>query len=241
LARYSPGGEIEFLGRIDHQVKIRGYRIELGEVESALVSHAGVRESVVVVREDEPGEKRLVAYVVPDGSLAPPSPRELRGHLKERLPEYMVPSAFVGLEALPLTPNGKVDRKALPAPEHSAITLESAYVAPRTPVEEALAEIWGEVLRVERVGIHDNFFELGGHSLLATRLMSRLRDAFGVELPLRTLFEEPNIGGLAVVVTSHAEQAEREETARVLAELEELSDEEVERLLANTRQDRGES
>jgi surfactin family lipopeptide synthetase A len=241
LARYLPDGNIEFLGRVDDQVKLRGYRVELGEIESALVSHPAVRESATVLREDAPEQKLLAAYVVADGSSAPPSPRELRGYLKERLPEYMVPSAFVVLEALPLTPNGKVDRKALPVPDSSGFRAENAYVEPRTPVEEALAGIWGEVLRLERVGIHDDFFELGGHSLLATRVMSRVRDVFQVDLPLRTLFEEPNIGGLAVVVTSHSEQAEREKMARVLAELEELSDEEAERLLANTRQDRGES
>ncbi len=197
LARYLPDGNIEFLGRVDDQVKLRGYRVELGEVESALVSHPAVRESATVLREDAPEQKLLAAYVVADGSSAPPSPRELRGYLKERLPEYMVPSAFVVLEALPLTPNGKVDRRALPEPDNARPELGEDFVAPRTPVEEVLVGIWEEVLGLERVGIHDDFFELGGHSLLATRVISRVRDVFQVELPLRSLFEEPTVAGLS--------------------------------------------
>jgi len=197
VGRLLPDGAIEWRGRKDHQVKLRGYRIELGEVETVLGGYPGVRESAVVLREEEPGEPRLVAYVVPDEQGQAPSPRELRSYLKERLLEYMVPSAFVVLEALPLTPNGKVDRRALPAPEVDRPELEEAFVAPRTPAEEALAGIWEEVLGLERVGIHDDFFDLGGHSLLAMQVVARLYRHFGVELPLRTLFEHPTVAGLA--------------------------------------------
>ena len=197
LVRWRSDGELEFLGRIDHQVKIRGFRIELGEVEVVLQAHGSVSQAVVVAREDVAGDKRLVGYVVgADGDA--PDTSELRSHLKRLLPDYMVPSAFVVLEALPLTVNGKVDRKALPAPEGRPAELE--YVAPRTPVEEMLAQIWAEVLGVERVGIHDNFFELGGHSLMAIRVVSRLRDAFSVELPVRVLFEAPSMAELAAAV-----------------------------------------
>ncbi|HEV2147714.1 MAG TPA: non-ribosomal peptide synthase/polyketide synthase [Longimicrobiaceae bacterium] len=192
--RWLAGGTLEFLGRVDEQVKVRGFRIEPGEVEAALERHPEVREAVVVVREDAPGEKRLVGYVVAaEGAEA--SPTELRAHLKASLPEYMVPGAFVVLERLPLTPSGKVARRALPAPERSSA---EDFVAPRTPAEEILAGIWGEVLRVERVGAEDDFFALGGHSLLATRVVSRVRQAFGVELPLRAIFEAPTVAGLAV-------------------------------------------
>jgi len=204
LARYLPDGNIEFLGRVDHQVKVRGFRIELGEIEAALGQHPELRESVVIVREDVPGDKRLVAYVVPkdEGSETedegPPSfVSELRGFLKEKLPDYMVPSVFVPLDALPLTPTGKVDRRALPAPDGLRPELEREYVAPRTPTEEKLVAICAELLGIHRVGVYDNFFDLGGHSLLATQFISRVRTAFGVEVPLRSLFEHPTIAELA--------------------------------------------
>ena len=193
LARHLPDGAIEYLGRLDYQVKIRGQRIELGEIEATLDKHAGVGQSVVMAREDTPGDQRLVAYVVP--RQAAPSTEELKEHLSRELPAYMVPSAFVFLEALPLTSSGKVDRKLLPVPERS--DSKATYVAPRTATEEILAGIWGKVLGLERVGVHDNFFELGGHSLLATRLISRIRGAFQVELPLRCLFEAPTVASLA--------------------------------------------
>ncbi|MBZ4423379.1 amino acid adenylation domain-containing protein, partial [Myxococcus sp. RHSTA-1-4] len=189
LARYLPDGRIAYVGRADFQVKVRGFRIELGEVEAALAACAGVRESVVLAREDSPGHKRLVAYVV-SGEQAP-SVGDLRTALGERLPAYMVPSAFVVLPALPRTPNGKVDRKALPAPDAAQVERTHEYVAPRTPNEQLLAGLWREVLGVEQVGVHDDFFALGGHSLLATRLVSRVRNVLHVELPLRTLFEAP--------------------------------------------------
>ncbi len=198
LARYLPDGNIEFVGRVDDQIKVRGFRVEMGEVEAVLTKHPTVRQSVMVAQEDEPGEKRLVAYVVvPTAQQQEPTTSELHGYLKERLPEYMVPSAFVVLEALPLTPNGKVDRRALPAPDPSSLRVENAYEAPRTPLEEALAGIWEEVLGLEWVGIHDDFFELGGHSLLATRVVSRLCHTFQVELSLSSLFEEPTVVQLA--------------------------------------------
>ncbi|MCJ9734795.1 amino acid adenylation domain-containing protein, partial [Bradyrhizobium sp. PRIMUS42] len=194
LGRWLPGGEIEFLGRRDFQVKVQGHRIELGEIEATLLRHDGVKDAVVIAREDSPGDKRLVAYVTAaDGAALETG--ELREHLKLRLPDYMVPSAFMVLEALPLTPNGKIDRKALPSVGGSMV--RGSYVAPRSATEEVLARIWGEVLGLERVGAQDNFFELGGHSLLAMRMSARLNEAFGVELPLRTLFETPVLSGLA--------------------------------------------
>ncbi|HYG63278.1 MAG TPA: amino acid adenylation domain-containing protein [Thermoanaerobaculia bacterium] len=193
LARWLADGTLEFLGRLDHQTKVRGFRIELGEIEAVLVAQAGVREAAVVAREDTPGDQRLVAYVVGDAAA-----EALRQSLRERLPEYMVPGALVSLAALPLTPNGKVDRKALPAPEQQSAG--ESWVAPRTPIEEVLAGIWAELLGLERVGAADDFFDLGGHSLLATRVKSRLRSAFGVEMPLRVFFEAPTLAGLAALI-----------------------------------------
>ncbi|MDQ3917141.1 MAG: amino acid adenylation domain-containing protein, partial [Acidobacteriota bacterium] len=209
LARHLPDGSIKYLGRIDHQVKIRGLRIELGEIEAALGQHPDLQETVVVtVREDAPGDKRLVAYASPAGASAP-GVRELRAYLKERLPEYMIPSAFVMLEKLPLSPNGKVDRRALPAPEQTRAGLEGAFVAPRTPAEEILAAIWQEVLGVERVGIHDNFFELGGDSILSLQVTARANQA-GLRLVPAQMFQHQTVAGLAAVAgTSPALQAEQ--------------------------------
>ncbi|WP_363318078.1 phosphopantetheine-binding protein [Nostoc sp. NMS4] len=184
---------MEYLGRIDNQVKIRGFRIELGEIETVLNTHPQIQQAVVVAREDIPGDQRLVAYLAAtDKSL---TTYQLREFLKHQLPEYMVLSAIAILESLPLTPSGKVDRRALPKPD-----LQSGadkYVAPRTPIEEMLTQLWAQVLKVEQVGIHDNFFELGGHSLLATQLISRIRKIFQVELPLRELFATATVGELA--------------------------------------------
>ncbi|WP_223644877.1 non-ribosomal peptide synthetase [Corallococcus sp. EGB] len=193
VVRWRADGQLDFVGRIDAQVKVRGFRIELGEVENALRSAPAVKDAVVIAREDSPGDKRLVAYVVGDALDV----TALRSHLKQHLPEYMVPAAFVSLETLPLTANGKVDRKALPAPDASMLRASNAYEAPSTPLEEKLAALWSEVLRVPTVGRTDNFFELGGHSLLATQLVARVRAAFNVELPLRALFEAPTIAVLA--------------------------------------------
>ncbi len=187
LARWRADGQLEFLGRSDHQVKVRGFRVELGEIEARLLEHAGVREAVVVAREDGPGNKRLAAYYVGDAEL---SAEALRALLAASLPDYMVPAAYMRLDALPLTPNGKLDRKALPAPEGAAFA-SRGYEAPRGEAEETLARLWAELLKVERVGRHDNFFELGGHSLLAVQLISRLREALGIEVPLAALFAHP--------------------------------------------------
>ncbi len=198
VARWLPTGAIEYLGRSDFQVKIRGFRIELGEIEAALSGHPGVREVVVVAREDVPGDKKIVAYLAAAAGAAPTS-AELRAALKERLPEYMVPAAFVLLDALPLTASGKIDRKQLPAPSGAPVEAR-VYVAPRGPVEAALATIFGEVLAATEIGAHDDFFDRGGHSLLATQVMARIRTAFAVDLPLRALFDAPSPSGLAARV-----------------------------------------
>jgi acyl-coenzyme A synthetase/AMP-(fatty) acid ligase len=172
LVRYLADGELEYLGRVDQQVKVRGHRIELGEIEAVLGQHERVRQSVVVAREDVPGQKQLVAYVVSEGEPEVSS-TELRSYLKGQLPEYMVPAFFVALTELPLTPNGKVDRRALPAPEHSRTQSDRSYVAAVTPAEQALAAIWCEVLGLEQVGVHDNFFHLGGDSILSIQVIAR--------------------------------------------------------------------
>jgi amino acid adenylation domain-containing protein len=199
LGRYRSDGVLEFLGRRDNQVKLRGFRVEMGEIEAVLRQHPAVREAAVVVREDAPGDKRLVAYVCPgraDGITA----AELRKFLRRQLPEYMLPATFVLLETLPLNPNGKIDRAALPAPERDRREVAEQYERPRNTTEKILAELWGDVLNLERVGVHDDFFELGGHSLLATRLSSRIRDAFQVDLPLRAIFESSTISQLATLL-----------------------------------------
>jgi len=204
LARYQPEGTIEFLGRIDHQVKLRGFRIELGEIEAVLETYPGINTSVAYVREDVPGDKRLIAYLT-HSQLDHSNVDAIRLFLRAKLPDYMVPSAFVFLDKLPLTPNGKLDRKALPKPDQTRCEL--AYVPPRSPVEETLVAIWQEVLNVERIGIHDNFFALGGHSLLAIQLMVRLNKQFQIELPLHFLFEHPTISGLALKLHALPESA----------------------------------
>ena len=196
MARYRPDGSIEFLGRVDNQVKIRGFRVELEEIAVALSEHPGVREAVVLAEDDESGNKRMVAYVVPDPTN-PPTIADLKFNLKEKLPDYMTPSVFVMLDGLPLTPNGKVDRRALSLMERTVVDFERDYEAPRTPLEEMLASIWSQVLGIERISAQDDFFDLGGHSLLATQVISRMRETFRVEFPLRRLFEFPTIAGLA--------------------------------------------
>ncbi|HEY6187654.1 MAG TPA: amino acid adenylation domain-containing protein [Pyrinomonadaceae bacterium] len=238
LAHYLPDGRLEFLGRIDHQVKLRGYRIELGEIETLLSAHETVGSSVVVVREDVPGEKRLVAYLVATDEDRLISISELRGYLRERLPEYMVPSAFVILEALPLTPNGKIDRRALPVPGEQPPS--ETFVAPRSPLEEALCDIWREVLGVERVGVDDNFFELGGHSLMATRVLSNVRRIFRVDLPLRILFEAHTISELArAIIPFETQPGQTEKIARVLLKIKSIPAEELEKELQRKRRERG--
>jgi amino acid adenylation domain-containing protein len=222
LARRLPEGDLEYLGRIDHQVKIRGFRVELGEIEAALSRHPAVSQVTVVVREDAPGNPQLTAYLVPaEGREA--GAGELRGALQAVLPDYMIPAAFVELAALPLTANGKVDRKALPAPDGRLLAGRD-FVAPEGPVQERLAAIWAEVLRRERVGARDNFFELGGHSLMATQVLSRMKAAFGVDLPLRAIFDTPTVAGLAeAIFQKELERADADLLAKLLSELESSS------------------
>jgi len=196
-ARYLPSGDVEFMGRLDNQVKIRGYRVEPGEIEAHLEQHPAVQNAVVVTREDVPGDKRLVAYVIASPGQQPTADT-LREALQTALPDYMIPAAFVRLDALPLTPNGKVDRAKLPAPDWTQAA--ATHVPPRTPTEETLAAIWQSVLGMTQVGVHDNFFALGGHSLLATRVISRVQQSFQIAIPLRAIFEAPTVAGLAAAV-----------------------------------------
>ncbi|RMT82599.1 Amino acid adenylation [Pseudomonas viridiflava] len=193
LGRWLADGNIEYLGRNDDQVKIRGFRVELGEIEAKLAQHAAVQEAVVMAREDVPGDKRLVAYFTADQAHI--EIETLRSHLQGQLPDYMIPAAYVHLEKLPLTPNGKLDRKALPVPG-SLATVSRGYQPPQGETENRLAELWADVLNIERVGRHDHFFELGGHSLLAVSLMERMRQA-GIEADFKTLFEQPTLAEYA--------------------------------------------
>ncbi|PFD72567.1 non-ribosomal peptide synthetase [Bacillus cereus] len=245
LVRYLPDGNLEYVGRIDHQVKIRGFRIELGEIEATLQRHTLVNEVIVMVREDYPGNPRLIAYVVGDGDA-----QKWRDYLKNQLPNYMIPAYFVGLNAFPLTPNGKIDRKALPAPERQEIA--SGYIAPRTSTEKTIVSIWHEVLDMENIGIQDSFFEIGGHSLLATQAVSNLKEAFGIEIPLHDLFMFHTVQQLAEqidqllynknqemqndskenvslqeYIQKEAEVSNDEELLELLKQLEELSEEEA--------------
>ncbi|MNW26218.1 Linear gramicidin synthase subunit D [compost metagenome] len=238
VARLLPSGDLEYLGRLDEQVKIRGFRIELGEVEAALSRHAAVREVVVLAKLDDSGEKLLVAYVAgtSEDSL---TVTELRSHLSSLLPDYMIPSAFVFLEALPLTGNGKVDVKALPEPDAQRPDLQHSYTAPSGPTEEKLAALWQEVLGIERVGAEDNFFELGGHSLLATRLISRIRDTFSTDVGLHKLFELPTVSMLAMHIDSLMfEGADAALMTELLDELEGFSEEELQQLLLEQAADK---
>ncbi|MGA9381804.1 MAG: amino acid adenylation domain-containing protein, partial [Phormidium sp.] len=201
LARFLPDGNIEFLDRIDNQVKIRGFRIELGEIEALLTQHPDVQQAVVIAREDIPGNKQLVAYIVPNQKLEAVNP-SIKSFLEEKLPNYMVPTAFVMLDSLPLTPNGKVDRHNLPAPNYTNPNLET-FVAPRNSTEQRLALIWTQLLRLEQIGINDNFFNLGGHSLIAAQMLSRLREVFQVELHFDQIFKNPTISSLAQLITQN--------------------------------------
>ncbi len=232
LGRWRKDGNLEFLGRADHQVKIRGFRIELGEIEAVLLSHPEVRQAVVVAHQDESGDKRLVAYVAGEAS-----PRDLRAHTLNTLPDYMVPTAFVPLETMPLTPNGKIDRAALPHPDRDDGLARAEYVAPRTPTEEILANIWADVLQVSQVGVNDNFFELGGNSLLAMRMVSRVRNIFNIELPLRTLFEDPNVYQLSSILEEKRPDR-TEEIARTQKMILSMTDDEVQMMLEQLKKDR---
>ena len=241
LACYLPDGNIKFLGRIDQQVKVRGFRIEPGEIEAVLATHVAVQECIVLVREDAPGEKRLIAYVVLKQIT---SVSDLSSYLKENLPDYMIPSAFVILDALPLTLNGKVDRRELPIPDQIEHEQQDAFIEPRTPVEEKLENIFVEVLKCKRVDIHTNFFLIGGHSLLGMQLISRIRETFGIELPLRCLFESPTIASLAIAVTRSRNEGKNNRSnainrnqqsptnEQLLERVEELTNEEVHLLLS---------
>ncbi len=231
LARWRPDGVLEYLGRADQQVKVRGFRIEPGEVEAALAAHPGVREAVVAAPEDGTGEARLVAYVVEEDEVPPDTP-ELRRFLRDRLPDYMIPSLFVGLDALPRTGSGKVDRRALPAPEGGRAGVSAELVEPRTAVEEAVASVWAEVLRLERVGVHDNFFELGGHSILATQVVAAVRDTLQADLTVRALFEHPTVAGLAEeVLAREPVPGQTERIAEILRLVGSLSEDDAARAL----------
>ncbi|MCB1056997.1 MAG: amino acid adenylation domain-containing protein, partial [Acidobacteria bacterium] len=232
LGRYLPDGEVEFLGRADQQVKVRGYRIELQEIERALDAHPAVAASAVAVREAAGGDRRLAAYVVPRAGETP-LPAELRAFLAERLPDYMVPAAYGLLEALPLSATGKLDRRALPPLDELETAGSEGYVAPESEAERAVAEIWRRWLEVERVGVHDNFFDLGGHSLLATQVLSEMQQELGIEVPLRWLFEAPTVAGLVLAIDQHRAAAMDDEAlGEMLADLEGLSEEELDALLA---------
>ena len=245
LARFLPDGNIEFLGRIDDQVKIRGFRVEPAEIQGVLRKHTGVQQAVVTPYLDKNGEKRLAAYVVvernSEGSAAGPTLKteQLLAHIENELPDYMVPSSIIILDQLPLTPNGKIDFRVLPSPEAENAEKQRAFVAPSTPEEERMAAIWREVLKLDQVSVHDSFFELGGHSLLATQIISRIRNGFQVQMPLHSFLETPTVAELAEKVR-HIQPAESEdaEMARLLEEVEGLSEEDAERLLAE-HQDRG--
>mgnify|MGYP006277890017 CR=1 FL=1 len=216
LVRYLFDGNIEFLGRIDHQVKVRGFRIELGEIESVLDDHPAIKNVIVLPKQVRADDVRLVAYIVVDAEQKP-SVNDLRHFMSQRLPDYMVPATFVFLESMPLTPSGKIDRHALPMPDLSRPELHVEYVAPRNDTEEKLVEICKDLLRIDKVGVNDNFFDLGGHSLLATQFMSRMRDQFSVELPLRVLFEKPTVAGLAEAVEEAKMTAPKEDIPAIKA------------------------
>ncbi|MEM7347792.1 MAG: LLM class flavin-dependent oxidoreductase, partial [Chloroflexota bacterium] len=243
LSRYRPDGAIDFLGRLDYQVKIRGHRIELGEIEARLDQHPEVKESVVVAwqPDGEAGAQQLVAYLVATQSERV-NTSDLRHYIQTKLPEYMIPGIFVWLDAFPLTPNGKVNRKALPDPDQNRAELAETFVEPRTPVEAVLAEIWADLMRLERVGIHDNFFELGGHSLLAVQLISRVRDTFSTEVPLAALFQRPTVAQFAeALLTYEAIPTHVEKTAELMIrraqekpEIKELSSASIEKIAQPT-------
>jgi acyl carrier protein len=230
LARYRGQGELEYLGRIDQQVKVRGFRIELGEIEARLRQVPGIQACTVQVQEEAGRGKRLVGYVVEEeGERTTTS--QLRRQLQEVLPEYMVPSVFVSLASLPLTPNGKLDRRALPLPDQEGIFLHDEFVEPRDAVEEFLADIWKEVLGLERISVYDNFFEIGGHSLLATQLLTYVRQSLNIDIPLRDLFEKPTLADFAEHLQKLSDEVDDEEAEQMLDELEQLSQEEAQKYL----------
>jgi acyl carrier protein len=224
MARFLPDGQIAFLGRTDEQVKVRGHRVEPNEITAVLNAHPQVRQSIVVAREITQGDVHLIGYFIA-ATESQPTLGELRGFLGDRLPDYMIPAMYVRLEKLPLTPNGKVDRAALPAPDDANTLRDNAFTAPRTDMEKAVADILGRLLGLEKVDVEENFFALGGHSLLGAQLMARVRDAFGVEVPLRMLFESPTVAELSAEIES-----------LLVAKLQAMSESEVQRLLDSTPQ-----
>jgi non-ribosomal peptide synthetase component F len=211
LAAWTKDGELRFFGRIDHQVKVRGYRIELGEIEAAARAHASVRDAVVIAREDTPGDKRLVAYVLASSRVAGCDPETLRAHLRQRLPEFMVPAHVVQLERFPLTPNQKIDRKALPAPNRASLAPSAPFAELGSALETMIAEVWRKSLGVERVGATDNFFDLGGHSLLAVKVHREVQAALGREFSITTLFQFPTVRTLAAALGGAGKPSERVE------------------------------
>ena len=226
-------GCLEQRGRKDFQVKVRGYRVEVSEIETVLLAIGSIKEALVVGRKDQSDEARLVAYIVPTCRPAP-TVSALRRILCEKLPNYMIPSAFVYLEGLPLSPNGKLDRRALPDPERCRPNLDTPFIAPRTPVETELAQIWAKVLSVEQVGIHDRFFDVGGHSLSATQVVSQVIKQFQIEVPLQSLFESPTVAEMAAVITEHqTRKIAKPELERILVELEFISEEKASQILAD--------
>ena len=236
LVRFLPDGNLEFLGRVDNQVKIRGFRVELEEVEQAIRLHRDVSEAVVVMREDADGDKRLCAYVVAH-EAAPASTSEIRNFLKRTLPPHMMPATFTILAGLPLMPNGKIDRNALPAPDGDRPEVDGHFVSPRTPMEEFVASIWCDALKLDRVGVHDNFFDLGGHSLLAAKVFAELQKQFKATLNLVDVFNAPTIAQLAEMIYQRETSSEQDdELEALLSELDELSDEEAHRWLSEESQ-----
>ncbi|PSF28880.1 non-ribosomal peptide synthetase, partial [Aphanothece hegewaldii CCALA 016] len=235
LARYLSDGNIEYVGRIDNQIKLRGFRIELGEIEAVLTQHSAIDEALVIVSQAIPEQQKLIAYIVTKNSDIETS--QIKTYLQDKLPEYLIPAVYVILDAFPLTPNGKIDlaeirfaaRNALPKTD---LLNNDLSIAPRNSTEQLIADIWTDILKLEKVGIYDNFFELGGHSLLATQIMSRVREEFKIEIPLRTLFETPTIIGLAeFIINQQLEQVDDELLESLLTEINDLSDEEIQKLL----------
>ncbi|TMC17903.1 MAG: hypothetical protein E6J34_17950 [Chloroflexi bacterium] len=228
---YQSDGAIKYLGRSDQQVKIRGNRVEPGEIEQQLQLHSGVKQCVVMMREDHPGEPQLAAYLVCQPVDAVPTAQELHQFLQARLPDYMLPTHFVRISELPLTPNGKVDRRALPASDLTYLSQNEAFVAPQTPLQERLAAMWTELLHLSQVSIHDNFFLVGGHSLLAAQLMLQIQTVIGVKVPLRTLFEASTIAEMAEAIqhiqSEQIEQTANEELAQMLTALGGLSEDDI--------------
>lgn len=232
--RFLADGNLEFLGRIDTQVKIRGFRIELGEIENLITSLKGIKQAVVKAFDLERGDKVLVAYYQLEEPENEISDENIKNHLKQFVPDYMIPTLFIKLDQIPLSPAGKINRHALPRPDFSKVRASAPYVAPRTESEEKLAKIVREVLNIEQVGVFDNFFELGGHSMMATQVVSRIQEEFGVELPLRAFFENPTIENIAqAIAQAQLENLESDELNNVLNEIENLSDDEIDKLLNN--------